>query len=143
MMTASIICVLGSQWGDEGKGKLVDILSRNSKCCARYNGGANAGHTIRLGEKSLAFHLLPCGMLHEKTKNFIGNGVVVHLRTLFSEIDSLTKELGRESLNLLISSRCHLTFDFHILADETNEQFPSAIGTTKRGIGQSYATKVR
>lgn len=78
--------VLGSQWGDEGKGKLVDILAAKYEYCARFNGGANAGHTIVANGKKYPFHLLPCGILYEHTKNVLGNGTVIHLPTMFEEL---------------------------------------------------------
>jgi adenylosuccinate synthase len=78
--------ILGSQWGDEGKGKLVDILAKDYDVCARFNGGANAGHTVVANGKKYAFHLLPCGILYEKCINVIGNGVVNHIPTLFEEL---------------------------------------------------------
>ena len=78
--------ILGSQWGDEGKGKLVDILAKDYDVCARFNGGSNAGHTIVADGHKYAFHLLPCGILYPKCKNILGNGVVVHLQTMFDEL---------------------------------------------------------
>ena len=85
-MTSNFAVVLGTQWGDEGKGKLVDILAKDYDVCARFNGGANAGHTVVAGGYKYAFHLLPCGILYDKCVNVLGNGVVVHVPTLFEEL---------------------------------------------------------
>lgn len=85
-LKSNLAVVLGSQWGDEGKGKLVDILAEKYEYCARFNGGANAGHTIVANGKKYPFHLLPCGILYEHTKNVLGNGTVIHLPTMFDEL---------------------------------------------------------
>ena len=97
--------ILGSQWGDEGKGKLVDILAKDYDVCARFNGGSNAGHTIVADGHKYAFHLLPCGILYPKCKNILGNGVVVHLQTMFDELKQLDKNGVDYSGRLLISDR--------------------------------------
>ena len=88
-LTSQFGVVLGTQWGDEGKGKLVDILAANYDICARFNGGSNAGHTVKANGVKYAFHLLPCGMLYPSCLNVIGNGVVVHLQSLFKELKQL------------------------------------------------------
>lgn len=85
-LNSKFCVILGSQWGDEGKGKLVDILSKDYDICARFNGGSNAGHTIVVDGQKYAFHLLPCGILYPKCHNVLGNGVVVHLQTMFNEL---------------------------------------------------------
>ncbi|CAM9926750.1 unnamed protein product, partial [Ascophyllum nodosum] len=104
--------VLGAQWGDEGKGKLVDMLSQKYAICARVAGGSNAGHTIVVGDKTFKFHLLPSGMLNPATVGVIGNGVVVHVPTLIREIKSLEEGgIGLEG-RLKISDRAHMVFDF-------------------------------
>eukprot|EP01056_Protomagalhaensia_sp_Gyna25_P005928 Protomagalhaensia_sp_Gyna_25__5927@NODE_905_length_2436_cov_59_193575_g713_i0_p1_GENE_NODE_905_length_2436_cov_59_193575_g713_i0NODE_905_length_2436_cov_59_193575_g713_i0_p1_ORF_typecomplete_len444_score40_78Adenylsucc_synt/PF00709_21/7_1e141_NODE_905_length_2436_cov_59_193575_g713_i08272158 len=140
----AIVAVVGSQWGDEGKGKLVDALAQNTLCCARFNGGANAGHTLVVEGHKLACHLLPCGVFHPHVLNFIGNGVVLHLPTLAAELEALAHVRDVEP-SLRISSRCHLTFGFHLAADTASEVAktgtPAALGTTRRGIGPSYAAK--
>jgi adenylosuccinate synthase len=134
--------VLGAQWGDEGKGKLVDILAQKYDIVARFNGGANAGHTLKVDGKKFAFHLLPCGMLYKDKINVIGNGVVLHVPTLFKELDNLTAA-GLPINGLRISDRAHLLFDFHTVIDGRmeNSRGGSAIGTTKRGIGPCYTSK--
>jgi adenylosuccinate synthase len=136
--------IIGSQWGDEGKGKLVDILASGSyDICARFNGGNNAGHTIVAHGKKFAFHLLPSGVLNPNTTNVIGNGVVVHLESLKKELDGLDKE--NVKANILISDRAHLVFKTHIEEDVEQEKARGAksIGTTKKGIGPCYASKAR
>eukprot|EP00808_Paulinella_micropora_P023251 g9442.t1 len=143
-----VATVLGAQWGDEGKGKLVDILAEGYKIVARFNGGANAGHTLVVDGRKFAFHLLPCGMLHEDKKNLIGNGVVVHVPTLLKELNNLTNAgiNWQEPQRLFISNRAHLLFDFHMTIDGLNEEALSkdgdSIGTTRKGIGPCYASKV-
>lgn len=135
--------VLGAQWGDEGKGKLVDILAQDVQLCARFNGGANAGHTLVVGDQKYAFHLLPCGMINRACKNLIGNGVVVHVPTLMKELDDL-KDFDPQALErVFISTRAHMLFDSHQLIDGIleAEQGSDSIGTTKRGIGPCYSAK--
>jgi len=85
-LKSKFCAIIGSQWGDEGKGKLVDILAEKYDICARFNGGANAGHTVIAGGNKYAFHLLPCGILYQSCKNIIGNGVVINIPTLFEEL---------------------------------------------------------
>jgi len=135
--------ILGSQWGDEGKGKLVDILAKDYDVCARFNGGANAGHTVVADGHKYAFHLLPCGILYQKCVNVLGNGVVVHIPTMFEELEQLDKNGIDYKGRLLISDRAHLVSDILIQADGMLEQQKgkAAIGTTKRGIGPTYASK--
>ncbi|MED6184213.1 Adenylosuccinate synthetase 2, chloroplastic [Stylosanthes scabra] len=136
--------VLGCQWGDEGKGKLVDILAQHFEIVARCQGGANAGHTIYNSEgKKFALHLVPSGILNEDTLCVIGNGVVVHLPGLFKEIDNLESNGVSCKGRILISDRAHLLFDFHQEVDGLREAelAKSFIGTTKRGIGPCYASK--
>ncbi|XP_041024711.1 adenylosuccinate synthetase 2, chloroplastic [Juglans microcarpa x Juglans regia] len=137
--------VLGSQWGDEGKGKLVDILAQHFDIVARCQGGANAGHTIYNGEgKKFALHLIPSGIFNEDTLCVIGNGVVVHLPGLFQEIDGLEANGVSCKGRILVSDRAHLLFDFHQVVDglRESELAKSFIGTTKRGIGPCYSSKV-
>jgi adenylosuccinate synthase len=139
---AKIDVVLGAQWGDEGKGKLVDILSQDYDVCARVAGGSNAGHTIVVEGVKYKFHLLPSGILNEKAVCVIGNGVVVHLPSFLNEMDSLTIP-GVED-RLKISDRAHLVFDFHQDVDGQLETKLGRhkIGTTKKGIGPAYASKI-
>lgn len=140
---SGVCAILGAQWGDEGKGKLVDILARDYDIIARFNGGANAGHTLVVEGKKFAFHLLPCGMLYEGKVNVIGNGVVLHTPTLLKELASL-HEAGMDTTGRLkISDRAHLLFDFHQVIDGRQEEGlgDANIGTTKKGIGPCYASK--
>lgn len=120
-LKSNVAVVLGSQWGDEGKGKLVDILAEKYEYCARFNGGANAGHTIVANGKKYPFHLLPCGILYDHTKNVLGNGTVIHLPTMFDEL----KQLDRDHINyknrLLLSDRAHLVTSITIAADSKSE----------------------
>ncbi|KAH7653780.1 Adenylosuccinate synthetase protein [Dioscorea alata] len=137
--------VLGCQWGDEGKGKLVDILAQHFDVVARCQGGANAGHTIYNSEgKKFALHLVPSGILNEQTICLIGNGVVVHLPGLFKEIEGLEANGVSCKGRILVSDRAHLLFDFHQEVDGLREAelAKSLIGTTKRGIGPCYSSKV-
>lgn len=143
-----VIYVVGTQWGDEGKGKLVDIASEHSDLIARAAGGANAGHTICVNEgaasKKFVFHLLPSGILHENKICLIGNGTVIHIPTLLDEINEL-KEKGIDVLpRLRISDRAHLIFNYHKELDVLQEEMKGdkKVGTTKRGIGPCYADKM-
>jgi len=144
-----VTVVLGSQWGDEGKGKLVDILSAEFDVCARCAGGNNAGHTVVVptgpGEvpTTFAFHLLPSGLVNPKCIGVIGAGVVVHVPSLFAELDALQLQ-GLDCTNrVFISDRAHLVFDFHQIVDGLKEVElgGSSIGTTKKGIGPAYSGK--
>ncbi|EFC50658.1 adenylosuccinate synthetase [Naegleria gruberi] len=151
---ASVCAVIGGQWGDEGKGKLVDLIAKQHQIICRYNGGANAGHTIvdELGRK-YATNLLPSGVLTPGCINLIGNGVVLEIPKLFSEIDNLLEKKKNDDDNvihdlekrILISDRTHLVFGFHKAIDGFQEgvlkESGSQIGTTKRGIGPTYTTK--
>ncbi|KVI12063.1 Adenylosuccinate synthase, active site-containing protein [Cynara cardunculus var. scolymus] len=142
---AQVSGVLGCQWGDEGKGKLVDILAKHFDVVARCQGGANAGHTIYNSEgKKFALHLVPSGILNEDTMCVIGNGVVVHLPGLFKEIDGLESNGISCKGRILVSDRAHLLFDYHQEIDGLREAelAKSFIGTTKRGIGPCYSSKV-
>ncbi|PIA28823.1 hypothetical protein AQUCO_06600029v1 [Aquilegia coerulea] len=144
-MLSQVSGVLGCQWGDEGKGKLVDILAQHFDVVARCQGGANAGHTIYNAEgKKFALHLVPSGILNEETLCVIGNGVVVHLPGLFAEIDGLESNGVSCKGRILVSDRAHLLFDFHQAVDglRESELAKSFIGTTKRGIGPCYSAKV-
>ena len=141
--TASNFCtILGLQWGDEGKGKLVDILAKNYDVCARFNGGNNAGHTVKVGGVKYAFHLLPSGVLYDTCTNIIGNGVVVDLGGLFSEL----KQFEEKGIipKLFVSARAHLVTKLHKLADQQADakKGDKKIGTTGKGIGTTYATKM-
>eukprot|EP01035_Chromulina_nebulosa_P026443 gene26443-34614_t len=136
--------VLGAQWGDEGKGKLVDILSPRYHICARVAGGSNAGHTIVVDGKKYKFHLVPSGILNKEVVCVVGNGLVVHLRGLLSELDALRAAGVDYNGRLLLSDRAHIVFDFHQQIDAINEKRLGGkkLGTTHKGIGPAYGSKV-
>jgi len=136
--------VVGAQWGDEGKGKLIDILSKDADITARYQGGNNAGHTVCVGDKEYIFHLLPSAILHKGKVCVIGNGVVVDPVALLGEIDGLKKSgLNVTARGLKISGRCHIVMPYHRILDGLREtKRKNKIGTTGRGIGPCYADKV-
>jgi adenylosuccinate synthase len=134
--------LVGAQWGDEGKGKATDLLGSRVDYCVRYQGGNNAGHTVVIGDKKFALHLLPSGILTPEVTPVIGNGVVIDVGVLFEEIDGLEAQ-GIDTSNLLISANAHLITSYHVTLDKVTERFlgNSKIGTTGRGIGPSYADK--
>jgi adenylosuccinate synthase len=137
------IVVIGAQWGDEGKGKVVDILAPHFDIVARYQGGHNAGHTVRIGDRKFILHLIPSGILHEECACVIGNGVVVDPRAFNSEIEEL-RQMGVESEGrLFISTRAHLILPCHAALDRAREQRlgSNSVGTTMRGIGPAYEDK--
>ncbi|MGI6084977.1 MAG: adenylosuccinate synthase [Acetivibrionales bacterium] len=136
------IVVVGTQWGDEGKGKYIDILSGDSDFVVRYSGGNNAGHTIVYEGTKYAFHLLPSGMLRKGKTCIIANGVVVNPSVLLAEMNSLKKH-EIETADLLISDRAHVIMPWHIALDNLQEEMRGReeLGTTKRGIGPAYADK--
>jgi adenylosuccinate synthase len=138
-------CVVGLQWGDEGKGKIVDYLTENAEVVVRYCGGANAGHSIKIGGEKYATHLLPVGIFRPGVVNVIGNGVVLDPAVLLREIDEFTARgvvITPETLK--ISYKTHLVMPYHMLEDAAREAAAgkSGIGTTKRGIGPAYAEKM-
>ena len=136
--------VLGGQWGDEGKGKLIDLLCEGSDIVCRCQGGNNAGHTVVVGGVSYDFHLLPSGIIHEKCLSVIGNGVVIHLPGLFAEIEkNEAKGLVDWQKRLRVSDRAHIVLDLHQLVDGLIEEEKGAasLGTTRKGIGVTYADK--
>ncbi|KAI0170120.1 Adenylosuccinate synthetase [Pestalotiopsis sp. NC0098] len=140
----AITVILGSQWGDEGKGKLTDILAPEAQLCARAAGGHNAGHSIVANGVSYSFHLLPFGFVNPNCMNFIGSGVVFHVPSFFKELQELEdKGLPRVHDRILVSDRVHIDLQMHIAADglEEAELGAKKIGTTNRGIGPSYAAK--
>ncbi len=134
--------VVGTQWGDEGKGKLTDILAEDMDVVVRYQGGHNAGHTIVVGEQSFALQLVPCGILHPTTTNVVGNGVVVDPAVLLSEVGMLESR-GIDTSNLVVSGNAHLILPYHQELDLLAERYlgKNKLGTTKRGIGPAYADK--
>ncbi len=141
----SVTCVFGMQWGDEGKGRVVDLLAAESDLVVRYQGGANAGHTVVVGEDKYVLHLLPSGSLQPATVNVIGNGVVVDPWTLLEEIDELTGRGIDLTGRLLISDRAHVVLPHHKRMDEALEMLrgDKSLGTTSRGIGPAYGDKAR
>lgn len=136
--------VIGTQWGDEGKGKVVDILSKNADYVVRFHGGNNAGHTVIIGDKKFAFHLIPSGIINKNTIGIIANGVIIDPEVLLSEIEILKKEGIDVFKKLVISPRCHLILPYHKQLDEAyeNARGKDKLGTTKRGIGPTYSDKV-
>ena len=137
----SVTILVGSQWGDEGKGKIVDILSDRFDVVARYQGGANAGHTIEIEDKQYILHLIPSGILREDVKCVIGNGVVIDPVELLSEIKFLEDNGITVKDRLLISQNAHLIMPYHKLLDKIGESGNNKIGTTGRGIGPCYIDK--
>eukprot|EP01121_Diplochlamys_sp_Union-15-3_P007884 TRINITY_DN2040_c0_g2_i1.p1 TRINITY_DN2040_c0_g2~~TRINITY_DN2040_c0_g2_i1.p1 ORF type:complete len:461 (-),score=103.58 TRINITY_DN2040_c0_g2_i1:135-1439(-) len=138
-----VTAIVGGQWGDEGKGKIIDLLSKDADVVARYNGGANAGHTIIVGKDKYAFHLIPSGILYDKTQCIIGNGVVLHFPSLVKELEMLDSKGVNWKNRLKISDRAHVLFDAHCQVDGLmeSEAAASKIGTTRQGIGPCYASK--
>ncbi|WP_035587416.1 adenylosuccinate synthase [Hippea jasoniae] len=135
--------VVGGQWGDEGKGKIVDILAQNADVIVRYQGGSNAGHTVCVGDKKFILHLIPSGILHENKICVIGNGVVVDPKSLLEE-KKILEDLGIEvEGRLFISEKAHLVMPYHKEFDAKKEAVlgENSIGTTKRGIGPTYTDK--
>lgn len=133
--------VLGTFYGDEGKGKIIDYLSENADASIRCSGGNNAGHTINVNGKKYAFHLIPSGILNENTKAIIGNGVVIDPKVLIEEIEDL-KSNGFSVNKLYISDKAHIIMPYHIMMDKLQEEIrENKIGTTARGIGPAYTDK--
>jgi adenylosuccinate synthase len=140
----SNIIVLGAQWGDEGKGKVVDLFAENFSIVARYQGGHNAGHTVFIGEKKFVLKLIPSGILRPGVRAVIGNGVVLDPEALLTEIRSLENAGIDVRKNLSISNRAHVIFPFHRIVEKMSEGRKDriAIGTTSRGIGPCYEDKI-
>ncbi|KAM4771805.1 adenylosuccinate synthetase isozyme 2 isoform 1-T2 [Rhinophrynus dorsalis] len=144
-----VTVVLGAQWGDEGKGKVVDLLAQDADIVCRCQGGNNAGHTVVVDSIEYDFHLLPSGIINPNVVAFIGNGVVIHLPGLFEEAEKNLKKgqgLAGWEKRLIISDRAHIVFDFHQAADgiqeqQRQEQAGKNLGTTKKGIGPVYSSK--
>ncbi len=137
------IVLVGAQWGDEGKGKATDLLGDRVDYVVRYQGGNNAGHTVVIGDKKFALHLLPSGILTPGCIPVIGNGVVIDLEVLFREIDGLI-EKGVDVSRLKVSANAHIITPYHVTIDKVSERFlgKRAIGTTGRGIGPTYSDKI-
>src|SRR3954463_14384756 len=141
---APIIVVIGAQWGDEGKGKIVDLLAERFEIVARYQGGHNAGHSVQVGDQSFVLHLLPSGIVHRGKTCVLGNGMVIDPKAFFVEADRLTQqgiEVSPERVK--ISSRAHLILPYHRALDHTSEERlgNEKVGTTLRGIGPAYEDK--
>ncbi len=138
------LAVIGAQWGDEGKGKLIDILSQDVDITVRYQGGNNAGHTVIVGDKEYIFHLIPSAILHPSKTCVIGNGVVIDPKALLGEIDDLKKRgLPMQPKQLKIATNAHVVMPYHRVMDQLREsKLVNKIGTTGRGIGPCYSDKV-
>ena len=135
------IVVVGAQWGDEGKGKLVDVLAERADWVVRYQGGANAGHTVHIGDDTFVLHQIPSGILHPGVRCAIGNGVVLDPETLFTEVDQLVADGIDVEGRLYVSDRAHLVLPYHKIVDAESAA-SREIGTTGRGIGPAYEDKV-
>ncbi len=138
------VVVIGTQWGDEGKGKVVDLLTERAAAVARFQGGHNAGHTLVIGGKKTVLSLIPSGILRREVRCFIGNGVVLSLEALFAESDMLIEQGVPVFERLAVSPQCPLILPSHVLLDQARERArgANAIGTTGRGIGPAYEDKV-
>lgn len=138
------ISLLGLQWGDEGKGKVVDHLAKDLDAAIRYQGGHNAGHTLIVDDKKVVFHLLPSAICHKDIKCYLGRGVVVSLDALFEEIEEAADVIGNIEGRLVVSSACSLIQPYHVKLDQLREQSKTSIkiGTTGRGIGTAYEDRV-
>jgi adenylosuccinate synthase len=138
-----VLVVIGGQWGDEGKGRMVDLLARNASVVARYSAGNNAGHTVVTDRGIFRLHLVPAGIFYGDKMCLIGNGVVIDPSILLEEIESLESN-GVSTKNLFVSSRAQVIMPYHILIDRLDEELrgPAAIGTTMRGVGPAFADKV-
>lgn len=140
----SVRIIIGAQWGDEGKGKVVDLLSKEAQYVVRYQGGANAGHTLKFDDKTIVLHLIPSGMFNGNSKCVIGNGVVIDPVALLDEIAEVEKLDVDLKERLFISSSAHVILPYHKILDQVKEKSrgKDAIGTTGRGIGPAYVSKV-
>jgi adenylosuccinate synthase len=138
------LVVVGTQWGDEGKGKIVDLLTREADYVVRYQGGHNAGHTVVIGQEQFILHLIPAGILHPGKKCVIGNGVVVDPAALIEEVDALIKRGIQVSGRLFVSDKSHLIMPYHRAIEKESEAHKGTrkIGTTGRGIGPTYSDKM-
>ncbi|UCD18796.1 MAG: adenylosuccinate synthase [candidate division WOR-3 bacterium] len=135
------LAIVGLQWGDEGKGKIVDFLARDFDVNARYQGGSNAGHTVRCGGEKVIFHQIPCGTLNKNVTGVIGGGCVLDPKIFFDEIGGLKRYDAAIESRIRISKFCNLIMPYHILIDEYREGTKQSIGTTKKGIGIAYEDK--
>lgn len=133
--------IIGLQWGDEGKGKVVDLLANNFDVFVRYGGGANAGHTVRFEDKHFALHLLPSGIIHPNKVCILGNGMAIDPFALISEIETLKNQGVKINGNLFVSEKAHIVLPHYQLLDRLKESGTSSIGTTGKGIGPTYEFK--
>lgn len=140
----SVVIIVGAQWGDEGKGKIVDVLTEKADAVARYQGGHNAGHTVVINNEKYVLHIIPSGILHKGKICIIGNGVVIEPSALLSEMQGLRERGIEVDNNLLVSKAAHLIMPYHIAMDNMHEKAKGSrkIGTTGRGIGPSYVDKM-
>ncbi|HZI20281.1 MAG TPA: adenylosuccinate synthase [Pyrinomonadaceae bacterium] len=141
---SKVIVVVGAQWGDEGKGKIVDLLAERFDVVARYQGGHNAGHSVQVGDRSFVLHLLPSGVVHQGKTCVLGNGMVIDPKAFFEEADRLAAQgVSVTPERVLVSSRAHLILPFHRILDHTSEERlgNERVGTTLRGIGPAYEDK--
>jgi adenylosuccinate synthase len=138
----AVVVIVGAQWGDEGKGKVVDLYTEHADVVARFGGGANAGHTLVVGGQKLVTHLLPSGVLHPGKLNILGEGMVIEPKVLLEEIEGCkARGLLEDDRDLLIAERAHVILRYHRDLDELRESRAGALGTTKRGIGPAYEAK--
>ena len=142
-MRNNTFVIVGTQWGDEGKGKIIDVLSPKADYVVRFQGGNNAGHTVVVNDEKFILHLLPSGIINSAGKCIIGAGVVIDIEVLLEEIEELEKR-GRKLDNLLIDERAHIIMPYHIAIDKAKEEAmgENKIGTTQRGIGPCYIDKI-
>src|SRR4051794_9703386 len=138
------VVIVGAQWGDEGKGKVVDLYTEFADVIVRYGGGANAGHTLVVDGKKVVTHLVPSGVLHGRGKKCVlGDGMVIDPKALLAEIAELKSHgLLTDDRDLVVSARAHVILPYHQAIDALREKGKSAIGTTKRGIGPAYEAKM-
>ena len=136
--------VLGAQWGDEGKAKIVDYLTVDADYVVRFQGGANAGHTVMVGDDTFVFHVIPAGILHEDKACVVSNGVVLDPEVLIAEVDELAQRGVSTQGRLFISHSAHLVMPYHKALDKADEESQGGVssGTTLRGIGPAYRDKV-
>ncbi len=139
----SVIVIVGAQWGDEGKGKIVDVLTEKADAVARYQGGHNAGHTVVINNEKFVLHIIPSGILHKGKTCIIGNGVVVEPKSLIEEMDGLIKRGIDVGKNLFLSRSAHLIMPYHAAIEREQERLKGSkkIGTTGKGIGPAYVDK--
>ena len=137
----SAVVVVGAQWGDEGKGKFVDILAHDADIVVRFQGGNNAGHTLVVGDDKVIVRLVPSGILRAATTCVLAQGMVIDPARLVGEVDELVRRGHQHATKLQVSDKAHAILPYHVLVDTLREQGPNALGTTKRGVGPTYEDK--